>query len=96
MSNSSDLETIRELAHRLWEARGRRDGHAIEDWLDAERQVKGAQQPDPVAEVAPQHSRQRKKNQKNVATRAPTVPLDDAVDASPELPKVGSRDAPGG
>jgi hypothetical protein len=93
MSNSLDMRTIRELAYRLWEARGRRDGHAIEDWLDAERQVKAAQLPDPSAEAAPKRSRQRKTT---AGPSAPTVPVDDAVNTSPEMPKVGSRDAPGG
>ena len=93
MSNSSDVRTIRDLAYRLWEARGRRDGHAMEDWLDAERQVKASQLPDPVAEAAPEHSRRRRKN---TSAPAPTVPVDDAVTTSSELPKVGSRDAPGG
>lgn len=91
MSNSSDVRTIRELAYRLWEARGRRDGHAVDDWLDAERQVKASQLPDPVAEAAPKRSRRRKKT-----APAPSVPVDDAVTTTPEMPKVGSRDAPGG
>lgn len=93
MSNSSDVRTIRELAYRLWEARGRRDGHAIDDWLDAERQVSASKLPDPVTEAAPKRSRRSKKS---ANTPAPTVPVDDAVNTSPEMPKVGSRDAPGG
>jgi hypothetical protein len=88
------MRTIRELAYRLWEARGRRDGHAIDDWLDAERQVKAAQLPDPSTEPAPRRSRSR--NKKTASTPAPTVPIDDAVNTTPEMPKVGSRDAPGG
>jgi hypothetical protein len=93
MSHSSDMHTIRELAYRLWEARGRRDGRAIEDWLDAERQVKASQLPDPAAEAAPKRTRSGKKTR---STPAPTVPVDDAVNTSPEIAKVGSRDAPGG
>ena len=93
MSNSSDVRTIRELAYRLWEARGRRDGHAIDDWLEAERQMKAAQLPDPAAEAAPKPSRRRKKVS---SAPAPTVPVDDAINTTAEMPKVGSRDAPGG
>lgn len=26
-------------AYELWEARGRRDGYAVQDWLDAEQSV---------------------------------------------------------
>lgn len=32
-------QRIRELAYQLWEQRGRRDGYAQDDWLDAERRV---------------------------------------------------------
>lgn len=35
-----DVHTrISERAYALFEERGRGDGHALEDWLDAERQV---------------------------------------------------------
>ena len=34
-----DPETIRTRAHRLWDERGRRSGHADEDWFEAERQL---------------------------------------------------------
>jgi hypothetical protein len=33
-------EHIASKAYELWESRGRRDGHALEDWLDAEMLVK--------------------------------------------------------
>ena len=32
-------ERIRAKAHELWEARGRRDGNDLQDWLDAEDAV---------------------------------------------------------
>jgi hypothetical protein len=32
-------EQIRELAYHLYELRGHRDGHAVEDWLCAEAQL---------------------------------------------------------
>jgi hypothetical protein len=33
------LELIRTKAHKLWEARGRGEGNALQDWLDAEEIV---------------------------------------------------------
>jgi hypothetical protein len=41
---------IRELAYQLWEGRGHQHGHAIEDWLDAERLLLAATEnaPPPV------------------------------------------------
>jgi Protein of unknown function (DUF2934) len=89
-----DLPAIRELAYRLWVARGRRHGHAIEDWLEAERQIRASRVPDPVAPVKPKRSRKRAKA--SSPAKAPTVPVDDAASTAPETPKVGSRDAPGG
>ena len=32
---------IRRRAHELYEARGREDGHDLEDWLRAEAEVRG-------------------------------------------------------
>jgi hypothetical protein len=38
-----DLEDrIRERAHELYEARGREDGHELEDWLRAEDEITAA------------------------------------------------------
>ena len=34
-------ERIRERAYALWEARGRTPGLALEDWLEAEREIDG-------------------------------------------------------
>lgn len=34
------LELIRARAYQIFESRGRSDGHALEDWLEAEREVK--------------------------------------------------------
>ena len=43
MSNRSnpDPHAVRELAYAIWEAGGRRQGSAEEDWLTAERQLLG-------------------------------------------------------
>lgn len=35
--------SIGELAYRIWQARGRPEGTADQDWLDAEKQLKSAQ-----------------------------------------------------
>src|SRR5277367_4759964 len=35
-------EEIARLAHSYWEARGRRDGSAAEDWFRAERELQAA------------------------------------------------------
>jgi hypothetical protein len=94
MSATIDQHMIRELAHRLWEARGRRDGHELDDWLDAERQVKAFEGAAPLPDVTRDRSRQGSKVTPNA--KAPTVPIDEVTSNSPELPKVGSRDAPGG
>ena len=34
-----DERAVRELAYRLWEARGRPDGTSEQDWRDAQRQL---------------------------------------------------------
>ncbi len=34
-------QKIRERAYQLYEQRGRRDGHAVEDWLQAEAEIRG-------------------------------------------------------
>lgn len=54
--------SIGELAYRLWQARGCPEGSAERDWLDAEKQLTGAQRtiepraPEPRA-VAPRPTR---------------------------------------
>jgi len=37
-----DEENVRARAYELYEARGRMDGHAEEDWLQAEGEVAGS------------------------------------------------------
>ena len=34
-------QQIQQRAHELYEQRGRTDGHDLEDWLQAEREIKG-------------------------------------------------------
>ena len=39
---SHDEESVRARAYELYEVRGRMDGHAEEDWLQAESEVAGS------------------------------------------------------
>jgi hypothetical protein len=39
---------IRVRAYQLFEQRGRQDGHAVEDWLQAEEEILGKKQPQNV------------------------------------------------
>lgn len=39
-SNKDIAEAIRKKAYELYEKRGRKSGHAMDDWLEAERIVK--------------------------------------------------------
>lgn len=41
MNTQPDPRKVRELAYRMWEQRGRREGCAEEDWFEAERQLSG-------------------------------------------------------
>jgi hypothetical protein len=38
-AEESTEEQIRRRAHELYEARGRGDGHDVEDWLEAEAEI---------------------------------------------------------
>lgn len=41
MSNEDITNLIRKKAYELWEKRGRKAGHSSDDWLEAERIVRG-------------------------------------------------------
>ncbi len=41
MSGEQITELIRKKAYELWEKRGRKPGHSLDDWLEAERIVRG-------------------------------------------------------
>jgi hypothetical protein len=49
-------EHIRHLAYRLYEERGCEDGHAVDDWLRAEREVRGFASRRGGMEVEPRHT----------------------------------------
>ncbi len=39
------LEKIRQRAHELYVARGQEDGHDLEDWLQAEAEIRAGKAP---------------------------------------------------
>jgi hypothetical protein len=41
-AEANSEERIRERAYELYEARGREEGHDVEDWLEAESEIVGA------------------------------------------------------
>ncbi len=43
--SEEQLEQIRRRAHELYEARGREEGHDLEDWLQAEAEIGGGKAP---------------------------------------------------
>lgn len=43
LNTCSVEEEIRERAYELFEARGREEGHELEDWLRAEEEIRGRQ-----------------------------------------------------
>ena len=48
----SKEDAVRELAYRLWAARGRQHGFDLQDWLDAERLIGDAEDdPEPPIKV---------------------------------------------
>jgi hypothetical protein len=39
---AQDVDLIARAAYQRYEARGREDGHDVEDWLTAEREMRGS------------------------------------------------------
>ena len=77
-------DAVRELAYRLWAARGRQHGFDLQDWLDAESLIGDSEDPglsgdDPEPPI-----------------KVPNPPEEEVDDVLSEAPKVASRDAPGG
>ena len=90
-TSMNTLQRIRELAYQLWRERGKRDGYAQDDWLEAERRSVGT-----VAwSDKPTVKRARKREKASASINVPpTVPLDEAENVQRETAKVGSRDFP--
>ena len=91
-----DRQTVSELAHRLWEARGREEGHALEDWLAAERQLLREQTAGakPVAE--PRSTPAKKRTRAEPPIKVPNPSELEVDEVQREIPKLASTDAPGG
>jgi Protein of unknown function (DUF2934) len=81
----SKEDAVRELAYRLWAARGRQHGFDLQDWLDAERLI-GDSEDDPGS----------RSDDSEPPIKVPNPPEDEVDDVIRETPKVASRDAPGG
>ena len=76
---------VRELAYRLWAARGRQRGFDLQDWLDAERLIGDSESaPGPPSDNP------------EPPIKVPNPPAGEVDDVIRETSKVASRDAPGG
>jgi hypothetical protein len=103
MAAVHDENTIRALAHELWEARGRREGDPERDWLEAESKLasqavdrtsmESFPASDPpgshLPDEPPVNADAMFAASREAATRA-------NEQRSSQAPKIGSRDAPGG
>jgi hypothetical protein len=81
----SKEDAVRELAYRLWEARGRKLGFDRQDWLDAEQLISNSEDG-----FAPP------RDKLEPPIKVPNPPEDEVNDVIAEAPKVASRDGPGG
>jgi hypothetical protein len=77
-------DAVRELAYRLWEARGRLHGFDLQDWLDAERLIGDSK------------NSESSMNAPEPPIKVPNPPEQEVDDVISETPKVASKDAPGG
>jgi hypothetical protein len=69
--------SIGELAYRLWQARGCPEGNAERDWLDAEKQLKGAQR-----SIEPRTTESRAAELRATESRASESTSSNATDSS--------------
>jgi Protein of unknown function (DUF2934) len=72
-----DHEYIQILAYRIWEGRGRPDGSAEQDWLEAERQASAgdaAAATSAAARAAPASPPETQLSTPNMKMRAPATP----------------------
>jgi hypothetical protein len=74
-----DHEHIRILAYRLWEARGRPDGSADQDWLEAERRLSAADTAGPARVEAPNRQTLGTSKMKIGAPATPRAPATPGV-----------------
>ena len=75
--------SIGELAYRLWQARGCPEGTAERDWLDAEKQLKGAQRTiEPRATEPRSATEPRAVEPRAAASRASESRTSNAIDST--------------
>jgi hypothetical protein len=60
MVSESSRETVQRRAYEIYEQRGREDGHDWDDWLQAERELRGADSPRTGQESPRSTQRQRR------------------------------------
>jgi len=69
MTAELDRSAVSARAHQIWLSKGRREGHSVEDWLQAEREIRGerAASPAPAAGAPPSTGKTGKKQKKKGA-----------------------------
>jgi hypothetical protein len=77
-------DAVRELAYRLWAARGRQHGFDLQNWLGAERLIGDSEEPGLSG------------NDPEPPIKVPNPPEEEVDDVLSEAPKVAPRGAPGG
>jgi Protein of unknown function (DUF2934) len=60
MPNVAQHEDVERRAYELYEQRGREDGHDWDDWLQAEREMRGAEPQRNATEAADASPRRRR------------------------------------
>lgn len=69
MTAELDRAAVSARAHHIWLSKGRREGHSVEDWLQAEREIRGerAASAAPAAGAPPPTGKTGKKEKKRGA-----------------------------
>jgi hypothetical protein len=74
--------SIGELAYRLWQARGCPEGSSERDWLDAEKQLRGAQRTIEPRTIEPRTVEPRATEPRAAQPRATESTTSNAIDSS--------------
>ena len=75
MNKEKFLEEIAKVAYEMFEKRGRNDGHAMDDWLEAERIVLNRH----ASEISREAEAIRNRAQTGKAVKAPPAPKKSTV-----------------
>jgi hypothetical protein len=67
-------EAVRARAFQLWVRGGKRSGHELEDWLEAERQLRAEAEPAPATLGPAPAARAKKKRASKAKSSATTKP----------------------